>query len=117
MSSEAPLLSHARTPRDEACVRWIGMQYAIRLDQLRRLLYRYTPDADRYKLRTDRDLLSLDRTYKTLKKWKEQGLIEQDPILYRDPLWIWLTRAGLREVGLSFSYSGAPASARLPHLY
>lgn len=109
--------SRQLTARDRICLTWIGMQYAVRLDQLRRLLYRHTPEADRYKLRTDVDYVSLDRVYKWIKKWTIQGCIESDIILHRDQTWIWLTRAGLREVGLSFNYSGAPSSIKLSHLY
>jgi hypothetical protein len=93
------------------------MQYAIRLDQLQRLLYRHTPEADRSKLKSGVDHLSLDRTYEIINKWRSLGLIEKDTILHGDKLWIWPTRAGLREVGLHFNYSGKPSSIRLPHLY
>jgi len=109
--------SRQLTLRDRLCFAWIAMQYAIRLDQLQRLLYRYTPEADRYKLRPDIDYVSLDRVYKWIKKHTANGFIEKDIILHRDQPWIWLTRAGLREVELNFNYSGAPASLRLPHLY
>lgn len=109
--------SRQLTPRDRACLIWIAMQYAIRLDQLQRLLYRHTPEADRYKLRQDIDSVSLDRVYKWIKKMAEWGFIEKETILHRDQAWIWCTRAGLREVGLNFNYSGAPSSSRLSHLY
>lgn len=106
------------TPRDIACLLWIARQYAIRLDQLQRLLLRYTPEQDRHKLRPDTDRLSLERTYDTLERWRALGLIEQDNILHADKLWIWLSRMGLREIGVAFNYgSGKPASVRVPHLY
>jgi hypothetical protein len=109
--------SRQLTLRDRMCFIWIAMQYAVRLDQLQRLLYRYTPEADRYKLRSDIDYVSLDRVYKWIKKHTGLGFIEKDTILHHDQAWIWLTRAGLREVQLSFNYSGAPSSSRLSHLY
>jgi hypothetical protein len=109
--------SRQLTPRDRVCLIWIALQYAIRLDQLQRLLYRHTPDADRYKLRQDIDYVSLDRAYKWLKKHLSHGFIEKDIILHRDQPWIWMSRAGLREVGLNFNYSGAPSSQHLSHLY
>ncbi len=106
------------TPRDIACLLLIAHQYAIRLDQLQRLLLRYTPEQDRHKLRPDTDRLSLERTYDTLERWRTLGLIEQDNILHADKLWIWLSRLGLREIGAAFNYgSGKPASVRVPHLY
>jgi hypothetical protein len=109
--------SHQLTPRDIACLTWIALQYAIRLDQLRRLLYRYTPEADRYKLKSDVDILSLDRTYKWINKMLVSGLIEKKIILHGDQTWIWLSRAGLRAMELPFNSSGAPSSNRLSHLY
>jgi len=99
------------------CLIWIAMQYAVRLDQLQRLLYRHTPEADRYKLRQDIDYVSLDRVYKWIKKMSHLGLVEKDIILHRDQAWIWLTRAGLREIGLSFNYNGPPSSGNLGHLF
>src|SRR5690242_5750917 len=109
--------SRRLTPRDRACLPWIAMQYAIRLDQLQRLLYRHTPEQDRSKLKPGADYLSLDRTYEIIHKWHEWAFIEKKIILNGDKLWIWLTRAGLREVGFTFNYSGPPSSSRLPHLY
>ncbi len=109
---------HQLTPRDKMCLLWIGLQYAIRLDQLQRLLFQYTPEQDRYKLKPDTNHLSLDRTYEIINKWLVLGLVEKDTILHGDKMWIWLSRHGLREVRLSFNYGdGAPSSVRLPHLY
>ncbi len=116
-STDTKAPSRQMTQRDRACFLWIAMQYAIRLDQLQRLLYRHTPEADRYKLRQDVDYVSLDRVYKWIKKWTEHGFIEKDTILHHDQSWIWLTRAGMREVEIHFNYSGAPSSSRIPHLY
>jgi len=91
---------------------------AIRLDQLQRLLLRYTPEQDRQKVKPGVNKISLERTYATLERWRTLGLIEHDPILHRGKLWIWLSRAGLREIGAPFAYGkGKPASVRLPHLY
>ncbi len=109
--------SHRLTARDLTCLTWIALQYAIRLDQLQRLLYRHTPQEDRYKRKPGTDALSLDRTYEIIHKWSTLGLIEKDAILHNDKLWIWLTRTGLREVQLNFNYSGGPSSIRLAHLY
>jgi hypothetical protein len=105
------------TARDKLCLTWVGMQYAIRFDQLQRLLFRHTPEADRQKLKPGTDYLSQDRTYELIKKWYTLELIEKKIILQGDKLWIWLSRQGLREMELPFNYSGGPASDRLPHLY
>lgn len=106
------------TARDRACLLWIALQYAIRLDQLQRLLWRHTPEADRYKLKPGIDYVSLDRAYAHVRKWLTCGLIEKKTILHGDKLWLWLSREGLRFTGQSFTYGdGAPASSRLSHLY
>ncbi len=117
MSSKLEEPVYQLTPRDIICLTWIATQYAIRLDQLRRLLFRYTPEQDRYKLKPGSDRLSLDRTYDLIKKWLSMGYIEKDTILHGDKLWIWLSREGLRTCTLPFSYSGKPSSVRLPHLF
>lgn len=106
------------TPRDLLCLTWIGLQYAIRFDQLQRLLYRHTPAGDRYKLKPGIDFVSQDRTYELLSKWATLGYIEKKIILHGDKLWVWLSREGLRVTHLLFQYGdGQPSSVRLPHLY
>lgn len=105
------------TPRDRICLTWIAMQYAIRLDQLQRLLFRHTPEADRYKLKPGSDRLSFDRTYDMINKWLSWGYIEKGGILHRDKVWIWVSREGLRACQLPFSSSGKPAPGRVPHLF
>ncbi|MGB8348778.1 MAG: hypothetical protein WCD86_28125 [Ktedonobacteraceae bacterium] len=117
MSSKLEEPVYHLTPRDLICLTWIGLQYAIRLDQLQRLLFRHTPELDRYKLKPGADRLSLDRTYEILAKWLALGLIEKKMILHGDKLWIWLSREGLRTCQLPFSSSGQPSSVRLPHLF
>src|SRR6266566_1774468 len=54
------------TDRDLACLKWIAQQYAIRLDQLQRLLLRLTPEEDKSRVRAGADRLSRERTYRTL---------------------------------------------------
>lgn len=116
-TSQRDATRYQLTPRDKQCLIWIAMQYAIRLDQLRQLLFRFTPEADRHKLKPGTTSISLDRTYEIISKWVALGLVEKKIILHGDKLWIWASRQGLRELELSFNYSGAPASDRLPHLY
>jgi hypothetical protein len=106
------------TARDVICLVWIAQQFAIRLDQLQCLLLRHTPERDRAKVKPGSDRLSLERTYDTLERWRALALIEHGTILHGDKLWVWLSRAGLREIGVPFSYGkGQPASVRIPHLY
>jgi len=104
------------TSRDLQCLRWIAQQYAIRLGQLQRLLLRYTPEADRDKIRQGTDRLSKERTYKTLARWDALGLIEYGNILDGEPRWIWLSPRGLRSLDLKLRYN-KPSAVRIPHLY
>lgn len=110
-------VSYQLTPRDIICLTWIAMQYAIRLDQLQRLLFRYTPEQDRSKLKPGSDRLSLDRTYEIIGKWLALGYIEKGGILDGDKRWMWVSREGLRLCKLPFTYSGKPAPSRVPHLF
>jgi hypothetical protein len=104
------------TERDLACLRWIGQQYAIRFDQLQRLLLRYTPEADKGKVRDGADRLSKERTYRTLARWEQLALVECANILDREPRWIWLSSGGLRTVESTLRYN-KPSPVRLRHLY
>src|SRR5713226_1972747 len=117
MHSASGETSHQLTPRDIICLTWIATQYAIRLDQLQRLLFRFTPEADRYKLKPGADRLSLDRTYEVIAKWLALGCIEKGGILHHDKLWIWASREGMRACQLPFTSSGKPAPGRVPHLF
>jgi hypothetical protein len=116
-SAETKQATYQLTSRDRLCLHWIALQYAIRLDQLQVLLYHHTPEQDRYKRKLGSDRVSLDRTYEIIKKWQAMGLIEKKIILHGDKLWIWLSRAGLRQAEMPFNYSGSPSSTRLSHLY
>jgi hypothetical protein len=104
------------TDRDMACLKWVAQQYAIRLDQLQRLLLRFTPEEDRSKVRTGADRLSRERTYRTLARWESLGLIEYASILDGEPRWVWLSGKGLREIGSTLRYN-RPSAVRLRHLY
>lgn len=104
------------TERDLACLRWIAQQYAIRLDQLQRLLLRLTPEEDKSKVRAGADRLSRERTYRTLARWESLGLIEYASILDGEPRWVWLSAKGLREIGSVLRYN-RPSAVRLRHLY
>lgn len=104
------------TTRDLQCLRWIAQQYAIRLDQLQRLLLRYTPEADREKVKQVAGRLSKERTYKTLARWDALGFIEYGNILDGEPRWIWLSSRGLRSLDVALRYN-KPSAVRLPHLY
>jgi hypothetical protein len=80
------------------------MRRSLRLDQLQRLLLRYTPEADRGKVNGGADRLSKERTYRTLTRWEALGFIEFANILDGEPRWVWLTAQCLREIGSALRY-------------
>lgn len=85
------------TPRDLAILRWMGEQYALRFDQLQRLLARYSTGA---MLTPGR--VSESTARHTIDRWELAGLVVYKKILANEPGYCWLTPAGLRTVGLPF---------------
>lgn len=97
------------TARDEAVLKWIGEQYAVRLDQLQVLLGR------RAQAQTQaEDLVSADTARRVVSRWAKAGWVERRKIYHREPEWVWLTRAGMRAVGLGY-FAGAPSPVMLNH--
>lgn len=94
------------TPRDRRVLTWVGEMYAVRLDLLQKLIEREGARE-----------ITLSRAYKMIAKYKEMGLCEYERILGTEPLYIWLTPKGLREVGLSdYSYQ-APSLMLIKHYH
>lgn len=79
-------------PPETNVLRWVGQQYACREDQLTQLLTRTGQQATR----------STAVTRRITARWMNLGLVDRATFLASEPPWIWLTRAGLREVGLPF---------------
>lgn len=93
------------TERDTYLLTWIGEQYAVRLDQLHELVNRLKGrqvSESNIKWLTDR--------------WRRAGWVEKRKRLAYQPQWVWLTKAGLDEIGLDYPYR-EPALSRLPHIY
>ena len=99
------------TPRDLVILRWIGDQYAIRLDHLASLAGRES-EAD-LKIEGELARPSVQRLYN---RWLKAGWIEKRKLFAADPQWVWLTKAGLKDVGLEYAYR-VPSIARLAHIY
>ena len=99
------------TDRDLWALRWIGEQYAVRMDQLGRLLGSQ-PGGETSVV----GVLSERRTRRVVERWMRAGLVETRKILYAEPGWVWLTRAGLRAVGLQVKYL-APRPMWLSHVF
>lgn len=101
------------TPRDLYVLEWIADQRAVRYDQLRRLLSRESDF-----LTKDPKMLSMSRTTETIKRWVRVGHAIYQPILAKQPGWIWLTRKGLQTFSeQGYRASGAPAPGTINHLY
>lgn len=93
------------TERDLSVLRFIGEQYAVRHDQLARLLKRPAEGA-----------LSESGTRAVVSRWEKAGLTDSRKVIADEPKFIWLTRKGLDEVGLSFK-PWAPTAASLAHIF
>ena len=93
------------TERDLSVLRFVGEQYGVRQDQLARLLKRPAEGA-----------LSDSATRAVLARWEKAGLTDSRTVIADEPKFIWLTRKGLDEVGLSFK-PWAPTAASLAHIF
>jgi hypothetical protein len=93
------------TERDLSVLRFIGEQYAVRQDQLARLLKRPAQGA-----------LSESATRAVVGRWEKAGLTDSRKVIADEPKFIWLTRKGLDEVGLNFK-PWAPTAASLAHIF
>lgn len=99
------------TDRDLWALRWIGEQYAVRMDQLARLLGSQ-PGGET----SVEGTLSERRTRRIVERWMQARLVETRKILYAEPGWVWLSRAGLRAVGLQVKYL-VPRPMWLNHVF
>jgi hypothetical protein len=93
------------TERDLSVLRFIGEQYAVRADQLARLLKR-----------PDDGALSESGTRAVLTRWEKAGLSASRKVTADEPKFIWLTRKGLDEVGLAFK-PWTPTAVSLAHIF
>ncbi len=97
------------TDRDILALTWIGEQYAITFDQLRRLLGQHSTAAVK-------DTLSVSATRNALQRWHQLGFIEQPRKLRAGhSSYIWLSRKGLSQIGLPYPYY-EPKLSNLAHI-
>jgi hypothetical protein len=99
------------TPRDLTALRWIGEQYAVRLDQLAVLLARLTSVPTQTP-----GMLREDTVYKLIKRWEQAGVVKYAVVLSQAPSWVWLTREGLQQLDLPYRF-WKPKAQGLAHLY
>jgi hypothetical protein len=95
------------TPRDLAALRFVGQQYAVRLDVLAVVLGRLSPAAPQGARR-----LGLRTVRQRLERWEQAGWAERRRML--DHTWVLATRSGLRLAGLALD-PWTPALDRLAH--
>ena len=93
------------TERDLYLLKWIGEQYAVRVDQLKELAEAYKGSG-----------LSAPTIKWLVSRWKEAGWIEKQVLLAGHPQWVWLTREGYRDADLEYPYA-RPSVSRLRHIY
>lgn len=93
------------TERDLSVLTFIGQQYAVRADQLARLLKRPAEGA-----------LSESATRAVIARWEKAGLAASRKVIADESRFVWLTRKGLDDVGLSFK-PWTPTAASLAHIF
>jgi hypothetical protein len=98
------------TRRDEYCFWLIGHMRAIRIDQLQRVLARWSQEE------IESGMLSLSRTVEIVDRWVKEKYAIYRRVFYRQPGWVNITKKGLRHAGLNFR-AEAPSDRSLEHLY
>ncbi len=98
------------TARDRYCLWYIGHMHALCFDQLQHLLARESP------VRGVGRMLSQPRTFELVQRWVQVHLAHYQRVYHEQSGWVWLTRAGLQMVELSFR-ADRPADAFLSHVY
>jgi len=86
-------------PRDLLALTWIGQQYAMRLDHLQELLGRFVGHGA-----TQQGQISKSATRSVIARWKQAELVEGRHIDSEEPMWVWLTKKGLKRVELPYQY-------------
>jgi hypothetical protein len=97
--------------RDTSCFWWIGEMRAIRSDQLRRLLARWSPGEPR-----ESGQLSMTRTSQIIDRWVKAGYVVYRKIYVKQPGWVYLTRKGMQAANLPYRAT-PPADTMLTHIY
>lgn len=93
------------TERDLSVLRFVGEQYAVRQDQLARLLKRPAEGK-----------LSDSATRAVITRWEKAGLTGSRKVIAGEPRFVWLTRKGLDELGLPYK-PWTPTAASLAHIF
>ncbi len=102
------------TPRDIFALTWMAHQYALRLDQLQWVLGRYPGHGARHS-----NWVSESAARDVVKRWEQMGYVHARGIRDKEPFWIWVSRKGLKKLGLPYTYSDLEESGldAFTHLY
>ena len=87
------------TERDVFLLTWIGEQFALPLDQLLALMNRWKQDEEPD---WGPGSLSEETAKWLLKRWDRAGWVEHRKLLAGRPQWVWLSKAGLADMGLGY---------------
>jgi hypothetical protein len=100
------------TRRDRFLWEYIGQMRAMRFDQVQRLAAQASPEE------MEGGMLSVSRTSEIISRYTEEDVRYAvfTSIFRHGPGWIYLTRRGLRQAGLTFR-AEAPSERSLEHLY
>lgn len=99
------------TARDEVVLKWIGEQYAVRLDHLQVLLGR-----DAQGQTQAEGQVSADTARRVVTRWVRAGWAVRRRVFHREPEWVWLTPSGMRLAGLEYR-ALEPSVTLLKHTY
>src|SRR5687767_5167643 len=92
------------TPRDLEALKWIGEQFAIRVDHLPRLLAEGEQE------------LSRRATRGVLERWTRADFVVRRKVFAHEPAWVWLTRHGSNAAGGTFKL-WVPKFGNLAHVF
>ncbi len=87
------------TPRDALALTWIGQQYAMRLDHIQAVLGRHPGHGAAHE-----DQISESSTRSAIARWKKAGWVSTEGGHDKKPMWVWLTKQGLKRVKLPYQY-------------
>lgn len=100
------------TDRDISALNWIAEQYCLCFDQLRHLLAYLTPAAIK-----DPNAVAVSTARNAVERWLQLGYIDLPHKIIREHnTYIWLSRKGIRELELPYSYY-TPKPSTIKHLY
>jgi hypothetical protein len=101
------------TERDMSTLKWIGEMYAVRMDHLQILAARLSEDAD-IQAKGELSFSGIQYLYN---RWLKAGWIKKEKIFAADPQWVWLTKKGLRHIGLDYRFWEPKTTTRLRHYH